>query len=233
MRLSYGCNPATRYTAGMCGRFTLRTPLSVSIDEFDLSLDQQLLVEPRYNIPPTVNVPVVRLADDKRTLSLMRWGLLPSWTKDPKSAPLLNNARAETVAEKPSFRSAFKSRRCLIPASGFFEWKKEGKLKQPYLFRRPDDRPIAFAGLWETWNDIESCTIITTEANALMAPIHDRMPVVLGQNDYAQWLDPTAIELTSLLSPCPAEELVCYPVDPVVNNARNQGPQCIVPLNSL
>src|SRR4051794_39303335 len=102
----------------------------------------------------------------------MRWGLLPSWTKDPKRAPLLNNARAETVADKPSFRSAFKSRRCIIPADGFYEWKKNGKLKLPFYFRRADGRPIAFAGLWERWNDLESCTIITTEANSLMAAIH-------------------------------------------------------------
>jgi putative SOS response-associated peptidase YedK len=216
----------------MCGRFTLRTPLSVLIDEFDLSPNQQLLFAPRYNIPPTINVPVVRFTDGKRSLSLMRWGLLPSWTKDPKTAPLLNNVRAETVAEKPSFRSAFKNRRCLIPASGFFEGKTEGKQKQPYYFRRPDDRPIAFAGLWETWNDIESCTIITTEANGLMSPIHDRMPVVLGKNDYGEWLDPKTTDSTSLLTPCPADELICYPVDPVVNNTRNEGPQCIVPLNS-
>jgi putative SOS response-associated peptidase YedK len=162
--------------------------------------DQQLIFEPRYNIPPTVDIPVIRFADGKRRLSMMRWGLLPPWTKDPKKSPLLNNARAETVAEKPSFRSAFKKRRCLIPASGFFEWKKEGQLKQPFYFSRPDDKPLAFAGLWETWNDIESCTIITTEANELMAPIHDRMPVVLGDNDYATWLDPEATSLEKLLS---------------------------------
>jgi putative SOS response-associated peptidase YedK len=162
----------------------------------------------------------------------MRWGLLPSWTKDPKKAPLLNNARAETVAEKPSFRSAFKSRRCLIPASGFFEWKTEGKVKQPYYFRRPDERPIAFAGLWETWNEIESCTIITTDANAVMAPIHHRMPVVLGVNDYGHWLEPSDSDLLPLLAPCPDDELICYPVNRIVNNVRNEGPECIVPLNS-
>jgi putative SOS response-associated peptidase YedK len=110
--------------------------------------------------------------------------------------------------------------------------EKGGKLKLPFFLRRADDRPLAFAGLWETWNDIESCTIITTEANELMAPIHDRMPVVLGRNDYTTWLDPSAMEPAKLLTPCPPDELVCYPVDTVVNNARNEGPQCIVPLNS-
>ena len=211
----------------MCGRFTLRTPPRVLIDEFDLSPDQRLLFEPRYNIPPTVDVPVVRLTDGKRTLSMMRWGLIPSWIKEPKKAPLLNNARAETVAEKPSFRTAFQYRRCLIPADGFFEWRREGKLKRPYYFRRPDERPFAFAGLWERWKDIESCTIITTDANDLMAPIHDRMPVILGRNDYAVWLSRSSSEVIKLLAPCPADELVCYPVNPVVNDARNEGPQCV------
>ncbi len=219
----------------MCGRFTLRTPLTVLIQQFDIEVlpdQQQVLFEPRYNIPPTVDIPVVRFVDDKRCLSMMRWGLLPSWTKDPKKAPLLNNARAETVAEKPSFRSAFKNRRCLIPIDGFYEWKTIGKAKRPYYFRRQDERPFAFAGLWDTWNDIESCTIITTDANELMAPIHHRMPVVLADNDYADWLDPAASDLSKLLTPCPADELICYPVDSVVNNSRNEGPQCIVPLNS-
>jgi putative SOS response-associated peptidase YedK len=208
----------------MCGRFTLRTPLTVLISEFQLDVNptyQQLLLEPRYNIPPTVDIPVIRQAET-RYISMMRWGLLPSWTKDPKKAPLLNNARAETVTEKPSFRSAFKSRRCIIPASGFFEWKTEGKSKQPYYFRHPDDRPLAFAGLWEKWNEIESCTIITTDANEVMAPVHHRMPVVLGRNDYDWWLGPDSTDLVRLLEPCPASELVCHAVDPIVNNSRNR-----------
>ena len=142
--------------SAMCGRFTLRTKLNILLQEFHATLRDEIQLSPRYNIAPTQDIPVVRPADGERELTMMRWGLIPSWTKDPKKAPLLNNARGETVAEKPSFRSAFKSRRCIIPASGFYEWKREGKVKQPYLFRHPDDRPIAFAGLWETWNDIES-----------------------------------------------------------------------------
>ena len=215
----------------MCGRFTLRTPLSVLMQEFELQVPLDFPVFDRYNIPPTVQIPVIRRLETQRTMSLMRWGLLPSWTNDPKKSPLLNNARAETVAEKPSFRSAYKNRRCIIPASGFFEWLTEGKSKQPYLFRHPDDRPLAFAGLWEKWGELESCTIITTEANEVMAPIHDRMPVILGRNDYSRWLD-TSADVDGLLTPCPPDELICYPVDPVVNNARNEGPQCIMPLNS-
>jgi putative SOS response-associated peptidase YedK len=210
--------------------------LTVLIEQFDISVlpyKQEFLFAPRFNIPPTVDIPVIRFVDEGRRLSLMRWGLLPSWTKDPKKAPLLNNARAETVTQKPSFRTAFKERRCLIPVDGFYEWQPVGKKKQPYYFRRPDEKPFAFAGLWETWNEIESCTIITTDANETMAPIHHRMPVVLARNDYGPWLDPAATELEKLLTPCPADELICYPVDMYVNKAGNEGPTCIVPLNSL
>ncbi len=210
---------------------TLRTKLNLILSEFAAVADEDYEFSPRYNIPPAVDIPVIRLADGKRLLSMMRWGLLPPWRKDIKSAPMLNNARAETVAEKPSFRSAFKKRRCLIPVDGFYEWKPVGKAKQPYYFRRPDEKPFAFAGLWEAWHkdelEIESCTIITTDANEVMEPIHHRMPVVLAHNDYAKWLDPGASELEKLLTPCPADELICYPVDPYVNNARNQGPKCI------
>lgn len=214
----------------MCGRLTQRTPLTVLIQQFEAEVaDNRLrLFEPRYNVPPTTDIWVVRQQAVGRELIPMRWGLIPSWTKDPKKSPLLNNARAETVGEKPSFRSAFQGRRCIIPASDFFEWKTEGKAKLPYLFRRPDDKPMAFAGLWEAWNEILTCAVITTDANDVMAPIHHRMPVILGENDYSQWLDPGATDYDKLLAPCPADELICYPVNPVVNNARNQGPQCII-----
>jgi putative SOS response-associated peptidase YedK len=216
----------------MCGRFTLRTKLNILLQEFHAELRHELQLPPRYNIAPRQSVVIVRQSEAGRELTLMRWGLLPSWTKDPKTAPLLNNARSETVAEKPSFRAAFKSRRCLIPASGFFEWKREGNFKQPYYFRRPDDAPLAFAGLWERWHDIESCTILTTDANELMAQIHDRMPVILSPNDYGEWLDPAATEPGKLLTPLPSDDLVSYPVNPVVNKARNEGPECIEPVSS-
>ena len=218
----------------MCGRFTLRDRLNALLEQFAVEADESLprtLFEGRYNIPPTQDVPIVRLVDSKRELAIARWGLIPSWTKDPQKAPVLNNARAETVAEKPSFRSAFKSRRCIIPASGFFEWKTEGKTKQPFYFHRPDGQMLAFAGLWERWEEIESCTIVTTEANEVMAPIHERMPVILGLNDYDEWLDSSSKEVAHLLSPCPADELTCYPVSTVVNNARNNVPECVEPLN--
>jgi putative SOS response-associated peptidase YedK len=217
----------------VCGRFTLRDRLNVLLQQFavEANADQpRPLFEGRYNIPPNQDIPIVRLSDHKRELTIARWGLIPSWTKDPKKAPLLNNARAETIAEKPSFRSAFKSRRCIIPASGFFEWRTEGKTKLPFYFHRLDGQMLAFAGLWEQWNDIDTCSIVTTEANEVMAPIHHRMPVILGLNDYDEWLDPTANEPSKLLTPCPADELTCYPVSTVVNNARNNVPECIQPL---
>lgn len=217
----------------MCGRFTLRDRLNVLLQQFAVEANANHplpLFENRYNIPPTQDVPIVRLSNQKRELAIARWGLIPSWTKDPKKAPLLNNARAETIAEKPSFRSAFKSRRCIIPASGFFEWRTEGKTKLPFYFYRPDGRMLAFAGLWERWNEIESCSIVTTEANEVMAPIHERMPVILGDNDYSEWLDPSIENPNHLLAPCPAGEIARYPVDQFVNNVRNQGPECIEPL---
>jgi putative SOS response-associated peptidase YedK len=214
----------------MCGRFTLRTPMTVLIRQFqiDLGADQQLPL--RFNVAPTQDIPVVRYTDDGRELTLMRWGLIPSWSKDPKSGPLLINARSETAAEKPAFRSAFKTRRCLIPADGFYEWKKAGNKKQPYYFRLTDGQPFAFAGLWEKWQVIESCTILTTEANELAAQMHDRMPVILSPNDYAEWLDPLAKEPGKLLTPFPASEMSAIPVNPIVNNARNEGPACIEPM---
>jgi putative SOS response-associated peptidase YedK len=218
----------------MCGRYARYGKRKVYLDEFVIKTNlheaADYLDRPLFNIAPTSDVVVVRNGAEVRELTLMRWGLIPSWTKDIKKAPLLNNARAETVAEKPSFRSAFKKRRCLIPADGFYEWVDGTKPKQPYYFRRADERPLAFAGLWESWNDIESCTIITTDANSLMAPVHHRMPVILAPNDYAEWLDPAAEELGRLLTPCPADELVAYPVSTLVNNARNETPECIDPI---
>jgi putative SOS response-associated peptidase YedK len=164
---------------GMCGRFTLRTPLSVLIDQFEINLGMEIQLPLRFNAAPTQDIPVVRLTDGGRELTLMRWGLIPSWSKEANSGTLLINARSETAAEKPAYRSAFKSRRCLIPADGFFEWQKVGKAKQPYYFQLADGKPFAFAGLWEKWKEIESCTILTTAANELVAPLHDRMPMPL------------------------------------------------------
>ena len=160
------------------------------------SLDTSADLVPRYNIAPTQQVPVIRLrADASRELSLLRWGLVPSWAQDPSIGQRMINARAETVASKPSYRAAFRRRRCLVPADGYYEWQKAGRAKQPYYIRLRDEPLFAMAGLWEQWHDTggelwETFAIITTEANQATRAIHDRMPVILSQQDYAQWLDP-------------------------------------------
>jgi putative SOS response-associated peptidase YedK len=171
----------------------------------------------------------------------MRWGLVPTWSKDPKAGPPIINARAETLATKPAFRSAFKRRRCLIPADGFYEWQKiaGAKVKQPFYIRLAKDRPFAFAGLWEKWHNdegslLESCTIVTTEPNDVMRPLHDRMPVILPDEEYARWLDPKnedVDELQELLRPYPAEEIAACPITTFVNSPRNDGPECITRLS--
>lgn len=203
--------------------------MTVLVDQFQIEVgtDQQLAL--RFNVAPTQDIPIVRQTEAGRELAIVRWGLIPSWSKDAKSGPLLINARSETAAEKPAFRSAFKSRRCLIPADGFYEWKKIGNKKQPYHFRLTDGHLLAFAGLWERWKEIESCTIFTTAANELSGQFHDRMPAILSPNDYAEWLDPQSKEPGKLLTPFPASEMEAVAVNPIVNNARNEGPECIEP----
>jgi putative SOS response-associated peptidase YedK len=170
---------------------------------------------------------------------LLRWGLVPSWAKDKGIGARLLNARAETAATQPSFRSAFKKRRCLIPADGFFEWAKVEGRKQPFYFTLQDGGPFAFAGLWEEWKGegepLRSCAILTTEANDVVRPVHERMPVILAPDDYTKWLGPAARsqeELLPLLRPLPGEALVARPVSPFVNSARNEGPGCVEPVAS-
>lgn len=219
----------------MCGRFTFTQPENLVTEVFQLSSSPTL--SPRYNIAPTQSVPTVLLDSDdgERQFKMLRWGLIPSWAKDMKMGAALINARAETVAEKPAFRSAFKRRRCLILADGFYEWQQEEKKKQPYYFRLQEGKLFAFAGLWERWEKgegdaIESCTIITTEANELMQPFHDRMPVILDPKDYEKWLDSQVQKpesLQSLLQPYQSEEMTVYPVSTKVNNARTDSPDCI------
>ncbi len=210
------------------------------MDEFDLPPDfHASAISARYNIAPTQSIHAV-VADAQggsRSLRKLHWGLIPSWAKDPGIGAKMINARAETVAEKPSFKSAFRSRRCLIPVDGFYEWKKINKAKQPYYIRMQDEGVFAFAGLYEHWqgNDstvIDSCTIITTEPNALMAELHHRMPVILSRKDYARWLDPglqRTEELQSLLNPCASEKMIAYEVSTLVNRATNETHACIEP----
>jgi len=193
---------------------------------------------PRYNIAPSQNVPVVRMAEagGERECVLMRWGLVPSWAKEGSFNFSTINARAETMSEKPTFRNSFKRRRCLVPADGFYEWKATAeKHKQPFVIRPVDGKSLAFAGLWDRWHSsageaLESMTIVTTAANDMMRPLHERMPVILPPEHYALWLDPacqkTAL-LSSLLMPCPNELLCLTPVSRYVSNARNEGPRCL------
>ena len=220
----------------MCGRFTLSVDpadLQAAFPEFNFPAQGGA----RFNIAPTQ--PVLVLPNDAtNTADFFVWGLIPSWSKDPAIGSRLINARAETLAEKPAFRSAFKYHRCLIFADGFFEWQlqpgSQGKL--PHLIRLKSGKPFAFAGLWEHWqspdgSEIKSATIITTSPNELMAPIHDRMPVILPQEAYARWLDPTPlfpVDLNSLLVPYPAGEMLAYPVSTLVNSPANDRPEVLV-----
>jgi putative SOS response-associated peptidase YedK len=219
----------------MCGRFTLRTPTKAIVDAFELAAIADLPL--RYNIAPTTQVAVVKLDTDsgQRKLDLMRWGLVPSWADDPKIGYRLINARAESVAVKPSFRSAFQKGRCLIVADGFYEWKKtDAKTKQPFYIRLKDDGPFAFAGLSEHSHRgvqiIDSCCIVTTKPNELMEGIHDRMPVILRPEDYDLWLEPQFHgqgKLLEMLQPYGADEMEAIPIGTYVNNPRNQGAVCI------
>jgi putative SOS response-associated peptidase YedK len=216
----------------------------VLIEHFDLDVRRETqlpLFDPRYNIAPTQDVAAIR-ADSagRRTATMMRWGLVPSWSKTMASGPPMINARSETLAEKPAFRTALRSRRCLVPADGFYEWQLtpgggRGK-KQPYYIHRPDGQPFAFAGLWELWKNpdsqfaIESCTIVTTAANAALSTLHDRMPVVLAPADYGLWLDPQMNELERLqhlFAPCGDDELIAEPVSTLVNRVANDDERCI------
>ena len=218
----------------MCGRYTLRTSIDVLAEGFEIE-EYPSSLSPNYNVAPTQEVAAVVEEDEKRKLELLRWGLIPSWAKDPAIGNKMINARAETVSEKPSFRSAFKKRRCLILADGFYEWQKTDSGKQPYHIKMQDDSPFAFAGLWETWRDgeeIRSATIITTDANDLMGEIHHRMPVILQPEDYDMWLDPDFDEkeaLTTLLKPYPADAMEAYTVSRRVNKPSNNEPSVLEP----
>ena len=265
----------------MCGRFTLTTPVDTLRAVFQiadaphlgsLETPEGFDVSGRYNIAPTQPVATVLNAafpDAHRRLAMLRWGLVPAWAKDPAIGNRMINARAETAADKPAFRDAFRVRRCLILADGFYEWQRIGARKQPFYIHRLDDRPFAFAGLWERWiapsaapspsrgihaargdargeprgseegwgaPAVESCTILTTEPNELLRPIHDRMPVILDSADFDAWLDPSprdVARLQPLLRPYPADELDAYPVGTYVNRPEHDGPECVRPQSAV
>lgn len=221
----------------MCGRFVLIAPGEMLAEQFNAA--ETPVQAPRYNIAPTQPVAAVRLSpqSSEREFTFFRWGLIPSWAKDMKMGARMINARSETVAEKPAFRAAFKRRRCLIPADGFYEWQKLNGGKQPMYIHALDGRPFAFAGLWEIWHAadggmLETCTILTTTPNELMAPIHNRMPVIIEPEDYDMWLDPgpRPEDARHLFRPYPADKMVAYPVSTTVNSPRNETPSCIAPL---
>lgn len=226
----------------MCGRFTNDAKAEDIEKEFKVGKLNGVSFSARYNIAPTQVIPAVLEADGERIVGELRWGLIPPWAKDEKIASNLINARAETLAEKPSFKNAFRSRRCVIPASGFYEWSKKGAgPKQPHYFYLKDKDVFGFAGLWEEWIDkatgeaIETCTIITTEANAVLEPVHDRMPVILKAENYDVWLDPrekNTARLQDFLVPYPAREMASHPVGKAVNAPTYDAPELIRELNS-
>ncbi|WP_283775462.1 SOS response-associated peptidase [Desulfuromonas sp. CSMB_57] len=222
----------------MCGRFSMTYSRTVLRDYF--LLDDTFDPEPRYNIAPGQDIAAVRQEEGRRRLVSLHWGLIPFWADDRKIGYRTLNARSETAHGKPAFRAAFRSRRCLIPATGFYEWNKRAGTRQPYYIYRTDRKPMAFAGLWEHWEDregketIESCTILTTEAAHPVAVLHDRMPVILESENFHLWLDPheqRVEKLLDLIGSTTLGTLAMYPVAKYVNKAGNEGKGCIEPVS--
>ncbi len=222
----------------MCGRFVY----AAQCDENQLAFPQIVFpneIPLRYNIAPGQDITAIANTAEPRA-DAFKWGLIPSWAKDHKIGNRLINARGETLAEKPSFRTAFKRRRCLIPATGFYEWQRnpDDRTKTPMHIALKSGTPFAFAGLWESWHSpegqhIQSCTIITTEPNDLMAPIHNRMPVILPADAYNLWLDPAErTDLQDLLAPYSSQEMIAHPVSTLVNNPINDSSDCLKPAQS-
>jgi len=223
----------------MCGRYALYADGEQLAWRFGLPVPHP--VPPRYNIAPSQPLLALRYNPDtrQREWTHLIWGLVPHWAKDPTIGNRMINARAETLHEKPAFRDAYRYRRCIIPASGFYEWQKVGTAKHPYFVRARDDLPMGLAGLWATWHspdgsELQTCTIITTDANAVVRPLHDRMAVILPPDAYAIWLDPNAplSSLAPLLRPAPDDLLIAYPVSPRVNNPQNDDPSLIAPVDA-
>ena len=220
----------------MCGRYTLTASPEALRELF--RCEEQPNFPPRYNIAPTQPILIVRLVDGKRHFALVRWGLLPSWVKDPKTFTLLINARGESAAEKPAFRAAMKRRRCLIPADGFYEWQKAGERKRPFYVHAKSGKPLAFAGLWETWTgpngeELETAAIVTTRANKTLAPIHERMPVIVPPEAFDLWLDGANVDATTasaLIAPAPDNLQVAYEISTAVNCTANDNPKLLEPV---
>jgi putative SOS response-associated peptidase YedK len=223
----------------VCGRYRLSRRKRVIEEYFNAVAEEEWT--PRYNIAPTQPVPVIRQnpKEPVRELSIIRWGLIPSWARDSSGAAKMINARSETAGSKPAFRDALKSRRCLIPADGFYEWQRTAKSKQPFCFEVNDGQSFAFAGLWDRWKSpdgtwIRTCSILTTTPNAVTSPVHDRMPVILDPDSYDLWLDPgmTDVEAaTDLLKPCDAQLMRRYPVSTRINHVTNDDQACSAPVD--
>jgi putative SOS response-associated peptidase YedK len=221
----------------MCGRFVRKSTIEIIAKEFEVkrvSCD----LKPSYNIAPGDNLAVI-IDDGANYLIQLRWGLIPSWAKDPSIGNKMINARAETLSEKPSFKAAFRKRRCLIVADGFYEWRKDGRVKTPVYIRLKSERPFGFAGLYDSWTspegkEISTCTIITTGPNELMKPIHDRMPVIIPKAQEALWLDSSIQDerlLFPVLKPYDSQEMEAYDVSQIVNSPKNNSPECIKPVS--
>lgn len=224
----------------MCGRFSLTTDILKVQQQFDFDFNDAIKISPRFNIAPSQQVLTIGSDGENRVGTMMKWGLVPFWSKDIRIGYKMINARAESIDEKPSFKTPFKSRRCLILADGFYEWKKEGENKQPFRFVMKEETPFAFAGLWDRWDKdgepLYTCTIITTRPNRVTEEVHDRMPVILDEDVYDIWLNPKMDDtdyLKSLLIPYPAEKMKAYPVSQIVNSPKNDVVECLSPLNSI
>jgi putative SOS response-associated peptidase YedK len=226
----------------MCGRYVLkRKDLEALLEQLGVKDPREYIS--RYNIAPSTMIPAIRAAPNpgQREATLLQWGLVPFWSKDAKSGAKLANARAEGIASKPAFRDAFKQRRCVVPASGFYEWQTIGRLKQPWYFQMRDESPFVFAGLWERWRssdgvELQTCSLITTTPNQVVSPLHDRMPVILREANIDLWLDPAVKEpsqLEPLLAPIASELMKSTPVSANVNSVRNEGPELIEPATPI
>lgn len=223
----------------MCGRYRLSRRKQLVEEYFDTESDEPEWT-PRYNIAPSQLVPVIRQnpKEPRRELSLMRWGLIPSWAKDASGVARMINARSETAGTKPAFRDPLTNRRCLIPADGFYEWVRTGKVKRPYCFEVNDGELFAFAGMWDRWTDpnrntVETFSILTTSPNAVISAVHDRMPVILDRDSYDMWLDPGMRDMTTvseLLKPYDAQLMRCYPISTRINHVANDDEECSSPL---
>jgi putative SOS response-associated peptidase YedK len=219
----------------MCGRYAITTAPEAMRQLFEYG--EMPDFPPRYNVAPSQPIPVVRLWEGERQFALMRWGLIPGFVKDPKTISLLFNARGETVNERPAFRNAMKRRRCLIPADGFYEWRRDGKSNRPYFVRRKGGGTLAFAGLWETWvgpngEELDTAAVVTTDASPLIRPVHHRMPVILAPETWDMWLDTLRVDermASALIAPAPDDLLEVYEVSPAVNRAVHDTPDLVAP----